>query len=116
MTTAFCDVLRRNQGIRYAELIGLLNQVMAQRGFSQRAQLTSSQCFGFERPFLLDDIIPNGNPTVGRTFRKRFPPQPRQMSGPLADMLGIGMAVVGGMMLGDMLGEVGGGLMGALFG
>jgi hypothetical protein len=117
MTTAFCDVLRRHHGgVRYADLIGLLNQVMAQRGFSQRAQLTSSQCFGCDRPFLLDDIIPNGNPTVGRTFRKRFPPRPRAMSGPLADMLGIGVAVVGGMMLGEIAGDMAGGLMGALFG
>jgi hypothetical protein len=111
MTTAFCDVLRANPGLPYSHLIQQLNNTMARRGFSQRAQLTSSQAFDFNRPFLLEDIIPNSNQTVGRTFRRKFPPQPRRMEGPLADMLGIGMAVMGGMMLGDLAG----GLLGALF-
>lgn len=112
MTTAFCDVMRATRCPSYPELMQQLNRVMRSRGFSQHAQLTSSQRFDFDRHFLLDDIIPNGNPTVGRTFRRHFPPQPRPMQGPLADMLGIGAAVVGGMILGDMAG----GLLGALFG
>merc|ERR1711874_890022 len=69
MTTSFCDVLRRYSYITYPELMGELNQLLYQRGFSQHAQLTSSQRFDFQRPFILDDIIPNSNPTVGRTFR-----------------------------------------------
>ncbi|CAK0894889.1 unnamed protein product, partial [Prorocentrum cordatum] len=109
MTTAFCDVLRSNPGLPYSSLIQQLNNTMARRGFSQRAQLTSSQAFDFSRPFLLEDIIPNSNRTIGRTFRRKFPPRPRRMEGPLADMLGIGMAVMGGMMLGDLAG----GLLGA---
>jgi len=112
MTTAFCDVLRSNPGISYSELMHQLNMLMRRRGFSQHAQLTSSQQFQFDRPFLLDDIIPNSNPTVGRLFRRKFPPRPRLMQGPLADMLGIGAAVVGGM----MVGELAGGLLGALLG
>jgi len=112
MTTAFCDVLRSQQGLCYSDLMLQLNQLMRRRGFSQHAQLTSSQQFHFSRPFLLDDVIANSNPAVGRVFRRKFPPQPRPMQGPLADMLGIGAAVVGGM----VLGEVAGGLLGALLG
>lgn len=112
MTTAFCDVLRANLYLSYSDLMKMLNQTMARRGFSQRAQLTSSQRFGFDRPFLLDDIIPNSNATIGRTFRRKFPPRPRAMQGPLADLLGIGAAVVGGMVLADLAG----GLLGAMFG
>jgi len=112
MTTAFCDVMRAKRCLSYPDLMQQLNHVMRSRGFSQHAQLTSSQRFDFNRPFLLDDIIPNGNPTVGRTFRHRFPPRPRPMQGPLADMLGIGVAVVGGMMMAEMAG----GVLGALFG
>jgi len=110
MTTAFCDVLRSYPGLSYSDLMSQLNQLMRRRGFSQRAQLTSSQQFRFDRPFLLDDIIPNSNPTVGRIFRRKFPPRPRPMQGPLADMLGIGAMVLGGMMVGDLAG----GLLGAL--
>merc|ERR1712060_526844 len=104
MTTAFCDVLRESgAGLPYPRLMDRLNTVMRRRGFSQRAQLTSSQRFDFNRPFLLDSIIPNSNATVGRTVRRRFKPRPRPMKGPLGDMLGIGAAVVGGMMLGALL-------------
>lgn len=41
-----------------------------------------------------------GNPVIGRTFRRRFSPRPRQMDGPLGSMLGMGAAVVGGMIVG----------------
>jgi len=104
MTTALCDVLRSNPSPTYPQLIHELNVVMGRRGFSQRAQLTSSQCFEFDRPFLLDDIMPNRNPSIGRIFRHKFPPQPRRMQGPLANMLGIGAAVFGGLILGDLVG------------
>eukprot|EP00929_Paragymnodinium_shiwhaense_P081890 TRINITY_DN4295_c0_g1_i6.p1 TRINITY_DN4295_c0_g1~~TRINITY_DN4295_c0_g1_i6.p1 ORF type:complete len:274 (+),score=45.09 TRINITY_DN4295_c0_g1_i6:45-824(+) len=116
MTTAFCDVLRSNPCPTYPELMSQLGLMMRRRGFSQRPQLTSSQRFSTERPFLLDDIIPNSNPTAGRTFRRKFPPRPRQMQGPLADMLGLGAAVVGGMVLGEVMGDVMGGLFGDVFG
>mmetsp|Transcript_96865 Transcript_96865/g.278732 ORF Transcript_96865/g.278732 Transcript_96865/m.278732 type:complete len:539 (+) Transcript_96865:142-1758(+) len=112
MTTAFCDVLRASPCPSYPELIANLNRLLRMRGFHQRAQLTSSQCFNFDRPFLLDDIIPNGNLALGRIFRRKFPPRPRRMDGPLADMLGIGAAVVGGMILGDVLGDIAAGLFG----
>lgn len=117
MTTAFCDVLRQNPGgLTYAQFMRQLTSTIHRRGFSQHAQLTSSQRFEFDRPFLLDDIIPNSNASIGRIFRRRFPPRPRQMQGPLADMLGIGAAVVGGLVLGELAGDVAGGLLGALFG
>mmetsp|Transcript_18484 Transcript_18484/g.48777 ORF Transcript_18484/g.48777 Transcript_18484/m.48777 type:complete len:172 (-) Transcript_18484:55-570(-) len=112
MTTAFCDVLRSNPRLNFTELMRQLNHTIARRGFRQRAQLTSSQQFSFDRPFLLDDIAPNSNRTLGRTVRRKFPPRPRAMNGPLSDMLGVGGAVVGGM----MAAQVAGGLLGALFG
>jgi len=117
MTTAFCDVLRQNPGgLTYAQFMQHLTSVIHRRGFSQHAQLTSSQRFEFDRPFLLDDIIPNSNASIGRIFRRKFPPCPRQMQGPLADMLGLGAAVVGGLVLGEVAGDLAGGLLGALFG
>jgi len=117
MTTAFCDVLRQNPGgLTYAQFMQQLTSVIHRRGFSQHAQLTSSQRFEFDRPFLLDDIIPNSNASIGRVFRRKFPPRPRQIQGPLADMLGLGAAVVGGLVLGEVAGDVAGGLLGALFG
>jgi hypothetical protein len=112
MTTAFCDVLRSNPVLNFTDLMRQLNHTIARRGFRQRAQLTSSQQFGFDRPFLLDDIVPNSNRTLGRIVRRKFPPRPRAMKGPLSDMLGVGVAVAGGM----MAAEVAGGLLGALFG
>lgn len=115
MTTAFCDVLRNSPGLAYSQFMSHLNQLMHRRGFSQHAQLTSTQQFAFDRPFLVDDIISNSNPSVGRIFRRKFPPRPRPMQGPLADMLGIGAAVVGGMLLGDVVGDLAGGLLGGFF-
>eukprot|EP00747_Dinoflagellata_sp_TGD_P118799 gnl/TRDRNA2_/TRDRNA2_172893_c7_seq29.p1 gnl/TRDRNA2_/TRDRNA2_172893_c7~~gnl/TRDRNA2_/TRDRNA2_172893_c7_seq29.p1 ORF type:complete len:354 (-),score=46.04 gnl/TRDRNA2_/TRDRNA2_172893_c7_seq29:57-1022(-) len=111
MTTAFCDVLRRNPCPSYPELMNELNILMRRRGFSQRAQLTASQAFDCCRPFLLSDCIQNSNAKVGRTFRRKFPPQRRPMEGPLADMLGLGVAVVGGMMMADLAENVLGGLI-----
>lgn len=112
MTSAFCDVLRAGPlGYSYPELMARLDKLMRKRGFSQRPQLTSSQMFDGGRPFDLDSAVINSNATLGRIFRRRFPPQPRPMEGPLADMLGIGMVVVGGMMAADMVGSMAGGGM-----
>jgi len=119
MTTAFCDVLRQNPCPTYPELMMMLHTSLRRRGFSQRPQLTSSQQFEFRRPFILSDILPNMNSNVGRVYRKKFPPRPRPMKGPLADMLGIGVAmaggIIGGMLLGEMAGDIlggGGGIFG----
>lgn len=111
MTTAFCNALRSNPCPTYPQLMDMLHQNLRREGFRQRPQLTTSQPFEFGRPFLLADIIPNMNPQIGRIFRRKFPPRPRKMEGPLANMLGIGVAVVGGMILGDMMGDVMGGLL-----
>ena len=123
MTTAFCDVLRAHPAPTYDELLGEMGRVLRQRGMSQRPQLSSSQALETDRPFLLEDVCSNSNEIVGRVFRRRFPPRPRDLSGsPLGGMLGLGAAVVGGMMLGDMLGDgpvgdglLGGGILGGLF-
>jgi hypothetical protein len=111
MTTAFCNALRSNPAPTYPELMSMLHQNLRREGFRQRPQLTSSQPFDFDRPFILSDIIPNMNPQIGRIFRRKFPPRPRKMEGPLASMLGIGAAVVGGMILGDVMEDVLGGLL-----
>jgi hypothetical protein len=111
MTTALCDVLRQSRGLTYSELIAQLNRLMRNRGLRQCAQLTSSQRFDLDRPFSLTDIVPNTNPTLGRTFRRKFPPRRREMSGPLGEMLGLGVAVGAGMILGDIAGDVLGGLL-----
>merc|ERR1712048_1212849 len=95
----------------YPQLMDMLHRNLRKRGFSQRPQLTSSQQFHFQRPFLLNDILPNSNPQIGRTVRQRFPPRPRHFdaSDPLSGMLDMGVGIVGGMMLGDMVGDMLGG-------
>ncbi|CAD7970775.1 unnamed protein product [Amoebophrya sp. A120] len=107
MTTAFCETMRnfysRGNALTYDELLRELHRQMRQRGFSQRPQLTSSQAFGMDRMFILDSVTMNTNTVYGRVFRRKFPPRPRQMDGPLADMLGIGAGVVGGLILADLL-------------
>lgn len=79
MTTAFCDVLRHTgpRQLACGQLLDIMNCTIAARGFRQRAQLTSSQRFRFDRPFQLDDAVPNSNPTLGRIFRRKFSPKPR---------------------------------------
>jgi len=111
MTTAFCDVLRADPCPTYPQLMQALHQNLRRRGFSQRPQLTSTQRFHFDRPFLLSDVIPNTNEQIGRIFRRKFPPRPRPMQGPLADMLGIGVAVLGGMMVADIASSLMGDLL-----
>lgn len=106
MTTAFCDVLRSNPCPTYPQLMSQLHGSLRRRGFSQRPQLTSSQRFDIDRPFILSDILPNMNAQTGRIFRRKFPPRPRPMQGPLADMLGLGVAVLGGMVMGDIIGDL----------
>ncbi|CAE8640045.1 unnamed protein product [Polarella glacialis] len=124
MTTAFCEVLRRNPRPTYPQLLDLMTRQLSSNGFAQRPVLSASQPFDLNRPFGLDDIHPNMNPQIGRTFRKKFPPRPRPMDGPLAGVLGpLGMlagGAIGGFILGaiagDIIGDIGGGLMGGMFG
>lgn len=56
MTTAFCDVLRRNPRPIYPQLLQLLHQHLNRGGFSQRPVLSSTQQFSLDRPFAFDDI------------------------------------------------------------
>merc|ERR1719507_326680 len=75
MTTAFCEVLRAcPRPPSYTQLIRELNKAMKAKGFAQRPQLTSSQQFDFDRPFLLTDPIENRNPTIGRVVNQKFKP------------------------------------------
>ena len=109
MTTAFCEVLRHHPAPSYSSLMEEMHRVLRSRGMPQRPQLSSSQRLHFERPFLVDDICSNTNPIIGRTFRRRFPPCPRRgmlEGSPLGAMLGLGAAVIGGMMVADVLTDV----------
>jgi len=103
MTTAFCEILRKNQHPGYVEFMKLIYENLRQRKFTQRPLLTSAQRFDLDRQFDLDDILPNSNAHLGRTVRQRFKPKPRKMHGPLAELLGLGVAVVGGMILQELL-------------
>ena len=93
-----------------------LRHNLRRAGFSQRPQLSSSQRFEFNRPFILSDIVPNQNAKFGRTFRRRFPPQPREIEGPLAEMLGLAVAVGAAVVADQAIGQVGGMLLGMAFG
>lgn len=99
MTTAFCEVLRSRHAPSYPEFMQFLHLTMKQKRFKQRPQLTSTQAFEYSRPFNLNEIIPNSNAKLGRTFRRRFPPNPRKSHGddPLQEMLAfaVGAAAVG---------------------
>eukprot|EP01062_Namystynia_karyoxenos_P077315 TRINITY_DN774_c1_g4_i1.p1 TRINITY_DN774_c1_g4~~TRINITY_DN774_c1_g4_i1.p1 ORF type:complete len:618 (+),score=131.84 TRINITY_DN774_c1_g4_i1:80-1933(+) len=123
MTTAFCDTLERNPSPTFAQLMDSMHRQLRAKRFSQRPSLSATQPFDAQaRPFLLDDICPNLNPTVGRIVRKKFPPRPRKYKkGPLSDMLlgagliGVGliaapMVIGGGLAMMDGIGDLVGGI------
>lgn len=116
MTTAFCDVLRMEPCPSYPILMARLTALLHRRGFSQKAQLTSSQRFDFNRKFVLTDIVPNSNPNLGRTFRRKFAPRPRRLMGPLKEILLTSAAVYGGFVLVDTLTWLGANALHAAFG
>jgi len=107
MTTALCDVLRSNCSPTYPQLMELLHVQLRRRGFSQRPQLTASQRFDTDRLFRLEGAVPNSNSNIGRTFRKKFRPQPRYIDGPLLDtLLDAGMMMTFGMMVAPIGGNM----------
>jgi len=71
LTSAFVSALKVNPCPTYLELLDRCTMYMVQNGFNQRPQLSSSQRFETDRPFLFDDIIPNGNELLGRIVRQR---------------------------------------------
>mmetsp|Transcript_44038 Transcript_44038/g.122499 ORF Transcript_44038/g.122499 Transcript_44038/m.122499 type:complete len:178 (+) Transcript_44038:1-534(+) len=77
MTTALCDVLRKYPNPSYPQLMEQLTQVMKAKGFPQRPQLSSSQQFSFDRPFVVDDPGQNRNGTIGRVVNTKFKANPR---------------------------------------
>lgn len=104
MTTAYCEALRLNPCPTYVQLLHDIQTQLRQRGFKQKPQLSSSQRFDVNRHFLLDDAVANSNQTIGRTMRKRFKAQRRRRyDNNMNDMMGIGAAVVGGMILADII-------------
>lgn len=121
LTSAFCHVLRGKyaQNITYAALLEEMQMHIYSNGFSQNPQLTSTQAFdACSASFSLTQASMNANTELGRVFRQRFPPQPRDMEGPLADMLGdLGMLFVADELMEAVAGDdVGTGLLGNLFG
>merc|ERR1712194_674052 len=104
MTTAFCAVARAKylEGLSYVKLLDHMHKSMRKAGFTQTPMLTSTQAFDLHRVFLLDGIVANSNPVLGRVFRRKFPPQPRKHGGSLEDMIGVGAAVVGGAVMADL--------------
>ena len=81
LTQAFCLYLRENPCPTYPELLSGLRYHIRSAGYNQRPQLTSSQAFDLNRPFLLADIIPNMNHEniVGkRIVRMKFKPRMRR--------------------------------------
>lgn len=103
MTTALCEVLRGNPCPTYVELLLSVQTMLNKRRFKQRAQLSSSQIFNIDRPFLLDDAMPNSNATIGRTMRRKFPPRKRRNTTTIDNLLGLGaVAAVGGAVLGHL--------------
>jgi len=81
MTKALVTVLRQNpHGLTFPELLNGIHRVLRSRGFWQRPELTSSQRFPLDRPFIVDDIMPNQNHFIGRVVRKRFAPKKEQSS------------------------------------
>lgn len=103
MTTAFCEILRRNPCPTYVELLMSVQTMLNKRRFRQRAQLSSTQKFDVHRPFLLEDAIPNSNRTIGRTMRRKFPPKKRRNQ-EMNNILGIGAAAaIGGLFFGQLM-------------
>lgn len=94
MTTAFSEVLRAHSKPGYVDFMKLLYENLRSHRLKQRPLLSSTQRFDIDRQFALDDICPNSNPKLGRTVRKKFEPQPRITHGPLAELLGLGVALI----------------------
>lgn len=77
MTLSLCTVLKEQPHATFAELIPLLHRVLRRRGFRQRPMLSSSQQFKFTRRFdVCGEIRRNSNERLGRTFVKKFKPDP----------------------------------------
>jgi len=76
MTKALVTVLRQNpHGLTFPELLDSMHRVLRSRGFWQRPDLTSSQAFPLDRPFIMDEIVLNQNRVLGQVVRKRFAPK-----------------------------------------
>eukprot|EP00746_Dinoflagellata_sp_MGD_P132021 gnl/MRDRNA2_/MRDRNA2_65756_c0_seq1.p1 gnl/MRDRNA2_/MRDRNA2_65756_c0~~gnl/MRDRNA2_/MRDRNA2_65756_c0_seq1.p1 ORF type:complete len:349 (-),score=55.10 gnl/MRDRNA2_/MRDRNA2_65756_c0_seq1:22-1068(-) len=102
LTTAFCATVRQIKNPTYPELLNMIHAHIRKRGFGQRPVMTSSQKFDVNRKFQLDDVVTNTNDTVGRTFRRKFPPRPRPLDPALQELIGgvaIGLAVHAGASL-----------------
>eukprot|EP00667_Euglena_gracilis_P005697 EG_transcript_5734 len=93
MTSAFIQALEENPNQTYPSLMNSIHRILSQKGYRQRPQLTSSQQFDLHKPFSLSDITPNMNREIGRQHKKSKKKK----------MLMIGGAVIGGLLLADLL-------------
>jgi len=110
MTTALCNTLEQNPVLSHVQLIEGLRGELRNGGFEQVPSLTASQAFNAQKQFSpVDNIEGNGNPQLGRQFRKKkHPKNPGLMEGGLGEML---MAGAAGFLIADMAGGMGGGMM-----
>jgi hypothetical protein len=110
LTTAFCSILRANPCPTYVELLASLRRRMRESGLKQHPLLASTQAFDFNRPFHLEDAVPNSNRQLGRVVKRHFPPrgQPDPLRGMLfgdgraGGLAAAAVGVLGGVMLADM--------------
>lgn len=107
MTQAFLAAYEQHPYCTYPELLQAIHQVLKQRRFTQRPQLTSSQPFNTrERIFsLVEGIEPNHQSKIGRLKKKHIRPG-RTGGGGGADVGGMllgGAGILGALALGDAL-------------
>merc|ERR550514_674383 len=78
MTKSFLAALEESPGVAptYPELMGRIYAKLRERGFEQVPQLSSSQRFDQQgrRFSVVDGIVPNANPELGRIVNKRYQP------------------------------------------
>lgn len=104
MTTAFCEALREESCPTYVQLLQNIHRSLQRRRFRQRPQLSSSQRFDFDRPFLLEDAVPNSNRTIGLTMRKKFKTRRKRYKNDfLFTAMSVGAGALGGLVIADML-------------
>eukprot|EP00922_Rhytidocystis_sp_ex-Travisia-forbesii_P065355 GHVS01097120.1.p1 GENE.GHVS01097120.1~~GHVS01097120.1.p1 ORF type:complete len:632 (-),score=88.95 GHVS01097120.1:1127-3022(-) len=103
MTMAVVAALsERPYGHSYHSFIDNVTRNVRNRGHSQKPQLTASQRFDLNRPFNLNDAVPNQNVKLGRQIR-RTKKRKSKMNMPSGNTM---MAVGGGMLAGWLLGEM----------
>lgn len=105
MTQSFVAAYNENPMATYPEFMKAIHKSLKRRNFSQRPQLTSSQPFNAsERVFsLVDGIEPNRNQEIGRMKTRHVRAGKVKKGHSMGDIMGIGAAMAGGLLLGELL-------------